>query len=169
VECVEYDEPLLEGYVTVPWSDADHWFEEDEEAFIHPRDPFTAVHALESTRHVELALDGVRLADSRAPVLLFETGLPTRYYLPREDFVAGALRDSSTHTQCPYKGTASYHDVVVGDERHADLVWFYDEPLPEVAAIAGRLAAFNERVDITVDGELQERPESPWTRARSVR
>jgi uncharacterized protein (DUF427 family) len=125
---------------------------------VHPRDPSHSVEAIAGSHHVRVELDGHVIAESRRPVLLVETGHPTRYYLPREDFDAGVLIDSQKQTSCPYKGTASYHDVVVGEQRHSDLVWYYPDPLPEVSAIAGRIAAFNEKLDVTVDGERLARP-----------
>jgi uncharacterized protein (DUF427 family) len=159
-----YDDPDLEGHVAFAWDAADHWYEEEEEVFVHPRDPFHTVEAMTSSRVVRVELDGWLIAASQRPVLLFETGLPTRYYLPREDFDAALLADSETHTECPYKGTASYHDVLVGEHRHSNLVWYYPDPLPAVAAIAERLAPFNERVDLSVDGERLARPQSPWSK-----
>jgi uncharacterized protein (DUF427 family) len=96
-------------------------------------------------------------------VALFESNLPARWYLPRED-VSATLLDSDTVTRCPYKGTASYHSVqLADDEVVSDLVWCYRSPIAESAAIAGLVCFFNERVDISLDGELQERPESPWS------
>jgi uncharacterized protein (DUF427 family) len=114
-----------------------------------------------SDRHVRVLLEGEVLADTRRATALFETGLPTRWYISPEDVVA-PLEPSDTVTHCPYKGRASYYSV--GGER--DLIWYYEDPLPESVRIAGRLCFFNERVDLELDGELQERPESPWSRPR---
>jgi uncharacterized protein (DUF427 family) len=108
-------------------------------------------------------LDGEELASSRRAVALFESNLPPRWYLPRDD-VSAPLLDSDTVTCCPYKGTASYHSVQLGGgELAADVVWCYRLPIPEAAAIAGLVCFFNERVDLELDGELQERPETPWS------
>lgn len=133
----------------------DRWTEEDEEVVVHPRDPHKRVDALPSSRHVRVLLDGVVLADTTAPVLLFETGLPTRYYLPPEDVVMAALLPSDTTTTCPYKGTTTGYWSLPG---LADIAWAYGDPLPAVQAIAGRIAFFGERLDIEVDGVRLERP-----------
>jgi uncharacterized protein (DUF427 family) len=148
-----YADPDLEGYVGFSWRALDRWLEEDEEIHGHPRDPFHRVDAIPSSRQVMVEIDGQVIADSRRPVLLFETGLPVRYYLPREDVRADLLRPSATHSFCPYKGVASYETVALADQVHEDAFWFYPEPLPAVAAIAGRLAPYNERVELLVDGE----------------
>jgi uncharacterized protein (DUF427 family) len=158
------DDPDLSGYVTVPWDALEHWYEEDEEVFVHPRDPFVRVDALRSTRHVRVERDGQLLAESDAPVLLFETGAPTRYYLPESDVDASLLAGSDLHTGCPYKGFASYHDVVVEGRRHPNLFWYYPTPLKEAEQVEGYLAPYNERVDVIVDGQLQERPGGPLGR-----
>ena len=156
-----FDDPELAGYVTIPWDALEHWYEEDEEVFVHPRDPFVRVDALRSSRHVRVERDGRPLADSDAPILLFETGLPTRYYLPEHDVDGSVLADSDLQTGCPYKGFASYRDVILDGRKHPNLFWYYKAPLPEVSEIAGYLAPYGERVDLIVDGELQERPDGP--------
>lgn len=155
------DDPDLHDYVTLPWEAAEHWYEEAEEVFVHPRDPFTRIDTLRSSRHVRVERDGQILADSNAPILLFETGLPTRYYLPEADVKASLLESSDHRTGCPYKGFATYRHVVIDGRRHPNLFWCYPDPLPEVAAIAGHLAPYNDRVDLFVDGELQPRPGGP--------
>ncbi len=163
-----YPEPLAEredirGYLAFYWGRMDHWYEEDEEVFVHPRDPYHRVDIIHSSRHVRVALGDQTLAESDRPVLLFETGLPTRYYLPREDVKLDLLESTGTSTQCPYKGTASDYWRLRGEAEGRDLAWSYPEPIAEAAKIAGKLAFFNERVDVWVDGELTERPETPWS------
>ena len=154
-------EPLA-GLIAFYFDRMDRWYEEDEEVFVHPRDPYHRVDVLRTSRHVRVSLNGETLAESRGAVALFETSLPTRWYLPRED-VSATLLDSDKVTRCPYKGEATYHSVQLGDgEVETDLIWVYADPLPGVAKIAGRLCFFNERVDVELDGEPQERPESPW-------
>jgi uncharacterized protein (DUF427 family) len=153
-----FDDADLAGYVTVPWASLEHWFEEDEEVFIHPRDPFARVDVLHSSRHVRAERDGQRLAESDAPILVFETGAPTRYYFPERDVEWSVLQASDAQTGCPYKGFASYHDVVLDGRRHPKLLWQYKAPFDEAAALKGHLAPYNERVDLIVDGQLQERP-----------
>jgi uncharacterized protein (DUF427 family) len=110
--------------------------------------------------HVEVTVDGVKVAESDRPVLLDETGLPTRYYLPRDDVRTDLLRSTSHQTTCPFKGQASYWSVVVGDEVHDDLVWSYESPIPEAEGITGLMCFYNERVEVTVDGERHPRPAS---------
>ncbi len=115
-------------------------------------------------RHVEIVVNGEKVAESDRPVLLEETGLPTRYYLPREDVRADALRPTATESVCPFKGQASYWSVEAGGETHDDLVWSYESPIPDAAGITGLLSFFNERVDVLVDGEKLPQPESPYSR-----
>jgi uncharacterized protein (DUF427 family) len=156
-----FEDPDLDGYVTVAWGELEHWYEEDEEVFIHPRDPFVRVDTLRSTRHVRIERDGHVLAGSDAPILLYETGLPTRYYLPEGDVDQAVLEPSDLETGCPYKGFASYRDVVLDGRRHPSLFWQYRDPFREVSEVKGYLSPYTERVDVLVDGELQERPRGP--------
>jgi len=155
-------EPLRE-LVRIDWAAMDEWLEEDEPVYVHPRDPYSRVDILASSRHVVVVVDGVTAADSGQPRILFETGLPPRYYLPLSDVRMDLLRPSDTHTSCPYKGTASYWSLAVGEALHEDTVWIYRTPLPESQKIAGMACFYNERVDIYLDGVLQERPCSPFS------
>src|SRR5215210_280094 len=155
--------PPIAGYVAFYWRMMDHWFEEDEEVFVHPRDPYHRVDVLESSRHVKVTVNGEVIAETERPTILFETGLPPRYYLPPEDVREDVLTRSEKTTRCPYKGVASYYSVQTGGEQMEDLVWYYPEPIPEAAKIRGHLAFFNERVDLGVDGEEQERPKTQWS------
>ncbi|MEV6658545.1 DUF427 domain-containing protein [Nocardia fluminea] len=138
------------------------WFEEDEQVFVHPRDPYSRVDILGSSRHVRVEIDGVTVADSHSPRILFETGLPARYYLPLTDVRMDLLTSSQTHTSCPYKGTADYWNVRIGDTEHADIVWIYRTPLPESQKVAGLACFYNEKVDIYLDGVRQDRPHTPF-------
>lgn len=148
----------LTGYVRIRWDVMDHWLEEDEEVFVHPRSPYARVDILASSRRVEVALGGVTVADSVRPRLLFETGLPVRYYLPLTDVRIDLLRPSKTTSMCPYKGTADYWSVEAGGKAYPDVVWTYRAPLPESQKIAGLVCFNNERVELTVDGVLHDRP-----------
>jgi uncharacterized protein (DUF427 family) len=149
----------LPGMVRFDWPALDAWFEEDEEVFVHPRNPYTRVDALRSTRNVRIELDGAVLAESCSPVMVFETGLPTRYYLNRTDVNFDYLLPTDTVTACPYKGkTSGYWSVRVGDTTHKDLAWSYNFPTRQVQPIAGLIAFYNERVDVIVDGERLVRP-----------
>lgn len=153
----------LRGLVRLEWGAMDEWLEEDEPVYTHPRDPYKRIDVLASSRHVRVVVDGVTVAESTQPRILFETGLPPRYYLPLTDLRLDLLRPSATRTHCPYKGTAGYWSVEVGDRVHEDFVWTYRTPLPESQKIAGLACFYNERVDLYVDGELQERPRTHFS------
>ncbi|GAA0726072.1 DUF427 domain-containing protein [Dactylosporangium roseum] len=150
--------PELRDAVRLDWAAMTEWFEEDEPVYTHPRDPYKRVDILASSRHVRVELDGTVLGESRNPRMLFETGLPTRYYLPVTDLRMDLLRPSATQTHCPYKGTANYWSVELDGRVHDDLVWIYRTPLPESQKIAGLACFYNERVDVFVDGVRQHRP-----------
>ena len=141
----------------------DRWLEEDEPVAGHPRDPHKRVEAIASSRHVVVEINGERLADSTRPVLLFETGLPTRYYLPREDVDQTALEPTGNQSLCPYKGVADDYWSVTGHVDATNVVWSYSAPLPAVAKVAGLMAFYNELVDITVDGVRQPQPSSVFS------
>jgi len=159
------DSPLekLRDLVHLDWESMDEWLEEDEPVYTHPRDPHTRVDILASSRHVRVELDGVTVADSTHPRILFETNLPPRYYVPLSDVRMDLLRPSDSHSACPYKGTASYWSVDTGREPHRDIVWIYRTPLPESQKIAGLACFYNEKVDIYLDGELQQRPRTVFS------
>ncbi len=158
-----YTEPAVDGLadlVRFDWDALDVWLEEDEQVFVHPRNPYVRVDALRSTRHVKIEVDGVTLAETTSPVLVFETGLTTRYYVNRTDVDFRHLVASDTVTECPYKGTTSgYWSVEVGGATYDDLAWTYDFPTRQLLPITGLVAFYNERVDITLDGSLLDRPE----------
>ena len=142
------DAPDLRGYVAFEWAKIESWFEEGEEIFAHPRDPYKRVDCIPSTRHVKVTLGGEVVAESSRPVVLFETGLRPRYYLPKIDVRMELLRSSETHTACPYKGTASYYSVEAGGKLYEDIVWYYPQTLPEAMPIAGGYVCFyDEKVD----------------------
>jgi uncharacterized protein (DUF427 family) len=118
-------------------------------------------------RRVAVDLDGVTIADSDRTVTLQETGLPARHYFPRDDVRMELMEATPTETVCPFKGQASYWTLRVGDAEHRDLAWSYDQPIDGVERIAGRVCFYDERVDVTIDGEPQVRPESPWSQSRA--
>jgi uncharacterized protein (DUF427 family) len=153
----------LRDLVRFDWAAMDEWLEEDEPVYTHPRDPYKRVDILASSRHVRVEVDGVVVAESVRPHILFETGLPPRYYLPLSDVRTDLLRPSSTQTHCPYKGTAGYWSVQTGTSLHQDLVWIYRTPLPESQKIAGLACFYNEKVDLYVDGDLQRRPRTQFS------
>jgi len=154
------DSPLeqLRGLVRFDWNAMTEWLEEDEPVYTHPRDPYHRVDILASSRHVRVELDGVTVAESRQPRILFETGLPARHYLPLSDVRMDLLRPSATVTHCPYKGAAGYWSVDTGQHVHTDIVWIYRAPLPESQKIAGLVCFYDEKADVYLDGELQDRP-----------
>ena len=159
------DSPIgtLRDLVRLDWNSMTEWFEEDEIVYTHPRDPYSRVDILASSRRIQVEIDGVTVADSRQPRILFETGLPPRYYVPLTDVRMDLLRPSNTQTHCPYKGTASYWSVDTGQAVHTDVVWIYRTPLPESQKVAGLACFYNEKVDITLDGEPQERPRTHFS------
>jgi uncharacterized protein (DUF427 family) len=161
------DAPELGDRLVLSWQPGllDRWLEEDEEVGGHPRDPYKRVDALPSSRHVVVSLDGVVLADSTSPVLLFETGLPTRYYLPESDVRLDALRPRDSRSHCPYKGVADRYWDLPGHPDGKGLAWSYSQPYPAVGRIRDRIAFYDELVDVTVDGVPQPRPVSPFSEA----
>jgi uncharacterized protein (DUF427 family) len=153
----------LRGTVRLEWSAMDAWFEEDEEVFTHARDPHSRIDILASSRHVRVEVAGEVVAESTSPRLLFETGLPARYYLPKPHVRLNLLEPSETVTQCPYKGRAETFSVRAGGRLHSDLAWSYPAPLPESQKIAGLIAFYSEKVDLFVDGAREERPHTPFS------
>ena len=145
----------LQETIRLDWSAMDAWFEEDEEVFTHPRDPYTRVDILPSSRHVRVEVDGLTVAESTKPTLLFETGLATRYYLPKTDVRMDLLTPTATSSHCPYKGDANYWSLALDDDAVADVAWSYRTPLPESQKIAGLVCFYPEKVDLYVDGRLQ--------------
>jgi len=157
----------LDDTVRFEWSAFDAWYEEDELVFVHPRNPYTRVDCIRSTRTVRVETHGVVLAESSSPVLCFETGLPTRYYLNRTDVDFTKLVPSDTETFCPYKGTTSgYWSALVDGKTHPDVAWAYDFPTREVLPIAGLIAFYNEKLDIFIDGVELERPNTKFSPRR---
>jgi len=154
---------FLRGFVSFDFAGMDAWFEEDEQVLIHPRDPYHRVDVRTTNRHERVLRDGVVLADTNHAKVLFETGLPPRYYIPPNDVVA-QLVPSDHHTRCAYKGVASYWSVQTGESVVPNLIWYYPEPWAEAAEIEGLLAFYDERVDVEIDGELRARPQTPWSK-----
>ena len=148
----------LSGTIRFDWAALDAWFEEDEQVFVHPRNPYVRVDALRSTRPVRVELDGAVLAESPSPVMVFETGLPTRYYINPTEINSEHLIASDTVTACPYKGTTSrYWSIRIGDTVHQDLAWAYDFPTRQLQPIADLVAFYNEKVDLVLSGQRLER------------
>jgi uncharacterized protein (DUF427 family) len=154
------DSPIeeLRDLIRFDWHSMDAWFEEDEQVFTHPRDPYTRVDILASSRHVRVEVGGTTIAESTSPRILFETGLPARYYLPKTHVRMDLLTPTESVSHCPYKGQAEYWSVRAGDGVHDDLAWSYRAPFAESQKITGLIAFYNEKVDVYVDGVLQKRP-----------
>jgi uncharacterized protein (DUF427 family) len=153
----------LRDLVRLDWNAMTEWFEEDEPAYTHPRDPYTRVDILGSSRNVRVEVDGITVAESHSPRILFETGLPPRYYIPITDLRMDLLRPSPKESHCPYKGTATYWSLATETALHEDLVWIYRSPLPESQKIAGLACFYNEKVNLYVDGVMQERPKTRFS------
>ncbi len=148
--------PDFTGYVALKWDAVEHWYEEEEETFFHPRNPYHRVDMIQSSRHVEVLVDGVKVADTTHPFLLFETSLPTRYYIPEADVDQKYLTATDSQTICPYKGFASYYNVTVNGETYEDILFTYPDPIPEAPKLKGTVAFWpekDERIQILVDGE----------------
>ena len=154
----------IKGYVAFDWPRMDQWFEEDEEVFVHARDPYHRVDVLESHRPVRVVLGGEVLAETRSARFLFETSLPVRYYIPPEDVRMDLLEPSATVTRCPYKGTTGHYNARVGGEVAADVAWTYAQPIAECPRIKEYVCFYNERVEIFVDGAPIETVTTPWSR-----
>ena len=158
-ECAE-----IKGYLGFYWDRMDHWYEEDDEVFVHARDPHVRIDVLASSRPVKVVAAGQTLAESRRGLFLFETGLPTRYYLPREDVRMDLLSASETKTECPYKGRADHWSLHHDGGTVADIAWSYADPLPEVAGIKDHICFYDERVDsLLLDGTPQVKPKTKWS------
>jgi uncharacterized protein (DUF427 family) len=146
-------------HVRFDWNQLDSWFEEDEEVYVHPRSPYARVDALRSTSEVRVELDGLILARSVSPVMVFETGLPTRYYVSKNAIDFEHLIPSDTMTSCPYKGnTSGYWSARTEESVYPDVAWTYAFPTRQLLPIAGLIAFYNEKVDTYLDDQLLERP-----------
>ncbi|MGH9212947.1 MAG: DUF427 domain-containing protein [Acidimicrobiales bacterium] len=145
--------PELGGHVRLDWASMTSWFEEDEEVFTHVRDPRTRLDILPTSRHVQVLLGNVVLAETTRAHVLFETYLPPRWYVPQVDVRMDLLRRSDTVTHCPYKGTTVHYTATVDGHETADVAWSYPTPLPESQRIAGLLAFYDNRVRVLVDGQ----------------
>jgi uncharacterized protein (DUF427 family) len=156
----------IKDHFAFEWNAVDAWYEEEEEIFVHARDPYKRVDAIRSARHVQIFVAGETIADTRRPTLVFETNHPVRYYIPLEDIRRDRLIASDTASRCPYKGIASYWSVKAGDEILSDLAWSYRDTIPECPKIKDLVCFFQEReAVIAVDGEELPRPSTKWSRS----
>lgn len=154
-------EPAIQGYVTVAWGDVDAWFEEDDEIVVHPRDPYHRIDVLNTSRRIVVRIDGEVVAETTAARILFETGLPPRYYVPREDVRMDLLTASDVRTGCAYKGVPEHFDVTPS----LAVAWSYIEPGRDAELVRERICFYQERpeVELEVDGAVGERPRTPWS------
>jgi uncharacterized protein (DUF427 family) len=155
-------DPDLADLVILDFAGFDQWLEDGDEVVSHPRDPYHRIDVRTSSRPVQWMLDDQVLAKSSRARIVYETMLPERYYVPAED-VTATLETSPTQTYCAYKGKATYWSVKLPDRRVEDLMWGYDNPLPDAAQLAGYVTFFDERSDLVVDGVTRPRPTTPWS------
>jgi uncharacterized protein (DUF427 family) len=161
-------DPDLGGRVIVEWAPFD-WVEEDTAVTGHPHDPFKRIDVLGASRRVVVSLGGTVLADTTRPVALYETELPVRWYVPRDDVRLDLLAPSDSTTVCAYKGQATYFSVAGRDDEEAvDVAWTYVDPLHEAAAVKDHLCFYAERTDLTVDGVDVPRPDTLWRSRRDA-
>ena len=161
-----FDEvPELAGIGAFYWGKVDAWYEEDEEIFVHARDPYKRIDAIPSSREVRVILGGEEVARTTRAHFLFETKLPVRYYIPKDDVRTGLLTPTGSATRCPYKGAAVYWSAEIGGETFEDIVWSYPDPIAECPKIRDLMCFYNENVDaILVDGVEVEKPKTKWSR-----
>lgn len=161
---VESPTEAIVGHYRFDWGAFDSWYEEDERVYVHPRSPYVRVDALRSARPIRIELDGAVLADASSSVMVFETGLPTRYYVDRDRIDLTHLSPSATATECPYKGrTTGYWSAEAGGRTVEDVAWSYEFPTRQLQPITGLVAFYNEKVDIVLDGVLLDRPVSRYS------
>src|SRR4029078_951428 len=166
-----YPEPIdacpdISGHVAFYWNAMDSWWEEDDQVFKHARDPYHRVEVSRSSRHVRVAVAGTVVAETDRPLLLVETGLPPRWYIPRGDVRFELLTPTPTRSTCPYKGGARYFTATIDGEAHDDVVWTYPAPWPECPKIEQAMCFFNERgaVTLSIGGEDAARPDTHWSK-----
>jgi uncharacterized protein (DUF427 family) len=139
----------LKGYAGFYWGAMDEWYDEDERVEGHLRDPYHRVDVRRSSRPVRVLLGDAVLAETDRPLLLSETGLPNRFYIPAGDVRQDLLEPSDTHTVCPYKGTASYWSITADGRKLADAVWSYPQAEGDASAVSGYLSFRHD--DLTVE------------------
>ncbi|RFU27440.1 hypothetical protein B7463_g8898, partial [Scytalidium lignicola] len=152
-----FEKGPLAGLVRFEFKSLDAWFEEDQQIYDHPKNPYTRIDILPSSRKITVKVGGVQIAESSSSMFLFETGLRTRYYLPKTSVQWKYLTKSDTTSKCPYKGLAQYYNIVIDGKEYKDTIWWYEYPITESAAVAGHVSFYNEKVDIYVDGVLEEK------------
>jgi uncharacterized protein (DUF427 family) len=144
-------EPDSPGYVTVAWDAVDAWFEEAEEVFGHPRNPYHRIDILRSERRLRVDVGTTTLVDTNDTLVVYETALEPKLYVDPRHVRTDALERSATVTYCPYKGTTTYWSFRLGDDTVADVAWSYDDPLPESTPLRGLLSFEESRVTLVHD------------------
>jgi len=152
----------LDGYVILDFPGFTTWLEDNDEIISHPHDPYARIDVRQTDLHLVYTRDGVTIVDTQRAKALYETYLPVRYYVPREDVVV-PLESSSTVTFCSYKGRATYYSAAWGEKTVPDVAWSYHAPLVDALAVKDCLAFFDEKLDVSVDGVLRPRPVTPWS------
>lgn len=143
--------PEVEGYVTVPWTSVESWFDEDEEILLHPRNPYHRVDYLRTSRRLRVEVDGVVLVDTHETIGAYETALEPRLYVARNQLSGDVLAASDKTTYCPYKGVASYWDATLDGRTVGNVAWSYEDPRPESEAIRGLLSFDDAVVSVRAD------------------
>ncbi len=149
--------PDLTDFIAFDWNKMDHWYEEQEEVFFHARNPYHRVDFIDSTRHVEVFVEGQKVAETTNPLMVFETTLNPRIYIPESDVNFDYLVSTKSKTHCPYKGDAAYYALKVNGEIYKDAAWYYPEPIPEAPRLKGTIAFWpgnDKRIQLVVDGKL---------------
>jgi len=137
----------IAGYTAFYFNMMDHWYEDDEEIFVHPKDPFVRIDVRKSKQPIRVVIGGETVAETTQARLLYETGSVTRYYIPKEDIRMDLLESTDLNTSCPYKGTCDYWNVKIKDVEFENVVWSYPHPHPEASGIENLLCFYNEKVD----------------------
>jgi uncharacterized protein (DUF427 family) len=145
--------PWLAGRVAFYWDRMDAWYDEDEEVAGGLRDPYHRVDVRSTSRKVRVLVDGTAIAETGRPMLMSETGLPNRYYIPREDVREEFVQPSDTRTVCPYKGVASYWSVRAGDAVLADAGWSYPDAADDASRVKGYLSFDHDAITVEVSPE----------------
>lgn len=157
------EDEALAGYVVLDWAAFDKWLEEEAEVMGHPHDPFDRIDCLPSSRRVQLGVDGQVLAETERATFLYETPLPVRYYIPREDVRMDLLQPSDLRTVCAYKGVATYWSAQLDGRSLPNVAWSYEDPLHDALPVKDFICFFTEQLDLVLDGVPVERPVTPWS------
>ena len=140
---------ILEGKAALAWATMDGFYEEDERILGHAADPYHRIDTRRSSRHLIVRVGEHIVANTRSPIVLYESGFAPRWYVPRADVDADALTLTSLQTFCPYKGIASYYTI----DGAKNAAWSYRAPLESMAVIGDLVSFEPDRVEVTIDGE----------------